>query len=134
MTLTNQIDYALREMLYLAKSDQLSWTSTRKIADEMQIPATFLSRINMQLVNAGLLESQRGARGGVRLAKDASSITVYDVISAIDGPFMLNKCLKQPEECSFPMAKQYKTYWQTIQECIDSKLKQTSLKELIAIE
>lgn len=69
MTLTNQIDYALREMLYLAKSDQLSWTSTRKIADEMQIPATFLSRINMQLVNARLLESQRGARGGVRPAK-----------------------------------------------------------------
>lgn len=134
MTLTNQIDYALREMMYLAKNNQQPWTSTRSIAADMQIPSTFLSRINMQLVKAGLLESQRGARGGVRLAKEPELISVYDVISAIDGPFMLNKCLKRPEECSFPMAKQYKDYWQTIQECMDSRLKQTSLKELIAIQ
>ena len=134
MTINNQIDYALREMMYLAQDNRQSWTSTKIIADNMQIPATFLSRINMHLVKAGLLESQRGARGGVRLAKDPAAISVFEMINAVDGPLLINKCLVQPDECSFPMAEQYKTYWQTIQECMDSKLKQTSLKELIAIK
>ena len=134
MTINNQIDYALREMMYLAQDNRQSWTSTKIIADNMQIPATFLSRINMHLVKAGLLESQRGARGGVRLAKDPAAISVFEMINAVDGPLLINKCLVQPDECSFPMAEQYKAYWQTIQECMDSKLKQTSLKELIAIK
>lgn len=134
MTLTNQTDYALREMMFLARDNYQSWISTKKIAEEMQIPATFLSRINMQLVKAGLLESQRGARGGVRLAKEPGSIMTYDVMSAIDGPIMMDKCLSKPEECDFPMAKQYKTYWQSIQDCLDAKLKETSLKELVELQ
>lgn len=134
MTLTNQTDYALREMMFLARDNYQSWISTKKIANEMQIPATFLSRINMQLVKAGLLESQRGARGGIRLAKEPRSIRIYDVMSAIDGPIMVDKCLSKPEECDFPMAKQYMTYWQSIQDCLDAKLKETSLKELVELQ
>lgn len=134
MTITKQVDYALRELMYLAKDNRQSWTSTKIIADEMQIPSTFLSRINMHLVKAGLLESQRGARGGVRLAKDPAAISVFEMISAVDGPLLINKCLVQPEACGFPMAEQYKTYWQTIQACMDAKLKESSLKELIEIQ
>lgn len=134
MTITKQVDYALRELMYLAKDNRQSWTSTRIIADEMQIPATFLSRINMHLVKAGLLESQRGVRGGVRLAKDPAAISVFEMISAVDGPLLINKCLVQPEECGFPMAEQYRTYWQTIQACMDAKLKESSLKELLEIQ
>jgi len=134
LTLTNQTDYALREMMFLARDNYQFWISTKKIAKEMQIPATFLSRINMQLVKAGLLESQRGARGGVRLAKDPATISVFDMISAVDGPLLINKCLEQPDECGFPMAEQYKRYWQSIQICMDAKLNETSLKELIEIQ
>jgi len=118
-------------MMYLARSDRNSWTSTKVIADEMRIPATFLSRINMQLVKAGLLESQRGARGGVRLAKDPATISVFEMISAVDGPLLTNKILLQTEAHDFPMAEQYKKYWQKMQDCMDAKLNETSLKELI---
>ena len=117
--------------MYLARSNQNSWTSTKAIADEMQIPATFLSRINMQLVKAGLLESQRGARGGVRLAKDPATISVFEMISAVDGPLLTNKILLQTEAHDFPMVEQYKKYWQKMQDCMDAKLNETSLKELI---
>jgi len=118
-------------MMYLASGNQQNWISTKLIATELQIPGTFLSRINMQLVKAGLLESQRGARGGVRLAKDPATISVYEMVTAVDGPCLINKCLAQPEDCDFPMAEQYKKYWQTIQACMDTKLKESSLKDLI---
>ncbi|MDD2522748.1 MAG: Rrf2 family transcriptional regulator [Anaerolineaceae bacterium] len=131
MTLTNQVDYALREMMFLARSNSRGWTATNLIAKEMDIPKAFLSRINMLLVKADLLESQRGAKGGVRLAKEPGLISVYEIVSAIDGPVAVNKCLANPQECTFPMAAQYKAYWQQIQHCLDERLIETNLKELI---
>ncbi len=69
MQITRQADYAVRAVLYLAKTgDQRSATS--QVAQKQQIPPSFLAKIISQLSIAGLLHTSRGARGGVTLARE----------------------------------------------------------------
>jgi Rrf2 family protein len=103
MQITRQADYALRAMLYLAreypKKDERAATS--KIAEEQEIPASFLAKIISQLSIAGLIQTSRGAKGGVRLARKPEDISLLDVVEAIDGPISLNECVDDPSVCSF---------------------------------
>ena len=131
LQLTNQVDYAIRAMTYLAGSEQGQWIPSSLIAEEMQISRMFLSRINMYLGRAGLLSSQRGAKGGVMLARDAADISIYDVIVAVDGPIMVNRCLETPEHDTFEFNTQLNNYWQSVQVELEQKLKNTSLKDLV---
>jgi Rrf2 family protein len=57
-----------------------------RVATAQDIPLNFLENILGELRHAGLVRSHRGAEGGFRLAKDASQITVADVIRVVEGP------------------------------------------------
>lgn len=57
-----------------------------RIADAQGIPSPFLENILLQLKRAEIVDAQRGAEGGFRLARPASEISVADVIRAVSGP------------------------------------------------
>jgi len=103
MQITRQADYALRAMLYLAREypNKDHRAATSKIAEEQEIPASFLAKIISQLSIAGLIQTSRGAKGGVRLARKPEEISLLDVVEAIDGPISLNECVDDPSVCSF---------------------------------
>ncbi len=86
MQITRQADYAVRAVLYLAQLGQDRRASTSQIAQEQQIPPSFLAKIVSQLSVAGLLQTSRGARGGVSLARTPDQISLLEVVEAIDGP------------------------------------------------
>jgi Rrf2 family protein len=130
LQLTNQVDYAIRAMAFLAESEKGKWIPSSMIAEEMEISRMFLSRINMYLGRAGLIRSQRGAKGGVMLAKDPAEISIHDIIVAVDGPILVNKCLETPDKCTFPLSTQLGTFWQSVQDDLVDRLKSASLKDL----
>jgi len=105
MQITRQADYALRAILYMARLEPTKpgqrLAATRQIAEEQEIPTSFLAKIISQLSIAGLIHTSRGARGGVRLALDPKDISLLDVIEAIDGPININECVHDPSVCSF---------------------------------
>jgi Rrf2 family protein len=101
MQITRQADYAMRAVLYLAKQGSERRISTSQIAVEQQIPPSFLAKIVSQLSVAGLLQTSRGARGGVSLARKPADITVLEVVEAIDGPILLNECVAGGGTCAF---------------------------------
>ena len=131
LQLTNQVDYAIRAMAYLAWREQDKWIPTNVIAEKMQIPPKFLSRINICLVRSNLICTKRGIKGGVMLAKPADDITVHDVFVAIEGPVLINKCIANPETCTYPLNAQLIGFWQSNQDFIENKLKSTSLADLV---
>jgi DNA-binding IscR family transcriptional regulator len=53
-----------------------------------------------RLVTEGILQSQRGVKGGVRLARPAGEINLLQVVEAIDGPITFNRCNRKPSECA----------------------------------
>ena len=100
MEITQQADYAVRAVLELALRPEGERVSTDEIARQQNIPAAFLTKICARLASAGILVTQRGVNGGIRLARTPDRITLLDVIEAIDGPITLNRCARNPSECS----------------------------------
>jgi Rrf2 family protein len=84
--LSARTEYACLAMLELAaRAASPEPTRIRHISDEHGIPSRFLVQILLQLKNAGLVASTRGAAGGYRLARPADEITLAEVIAVTEG-------------------------------------------------
>jgi Rrf2 family protein len=100
MRLTRAAEYAIRCVLYLSARGENQLVSKKEIARAMEIPDQYLGKIAQQLSRAGLIEILQGARGGFRLVRPPSQISLLAVIEAIMGEIFLNDCILRPETCS----------------------------------
>ena len=78
--------YALQAMMTLARRHDQGAIKIREIAAESDLPEKFLELILLELKNARIVDSVRGARGGYRLRRDPAEIPLSDIIRLIDGP------------------------------------------------
>ena len=101
MQITRQADYAMRAVAYLSNLGPDRRAATSQIAEDQKIPPSFLAKIVSQLSVAGLLQTSRGARGGVSLARSPDEISFLEVVEAIDGPIPLNECVADGSACTF---------------------------------
>ncbi len=97
LKLTKKADYGLMAMKHLAEHPGSS--SAKDVADAYGIPQEALAKILQKLVKSGLLRSQHGSNGGYTLARDASKISAFEVIRAIDGPLFITSCVTVRGEC-----------------------------------
>lgn len=113
LRLTKKADYGLMALKFLAEHPQTAALSAKDIAEAYHIPPQLLAKILQRLAKVGLVRSTAGMNGGYSLQRDASQITVFEVIRAVDGPLFLTACSsgKRPcdltESCTIkePMAK-----------------------------
>lgn len=131
MQITRQADYAVRAVLYLAQLGPEKRAATSQIAQEQQIPPSFLAKIVSQLSVAGLLQTSRGARGGVTLAKAPEEISLLEVVEAIDGPILLNECVASSGVCTFGDSCPMRPIWCDAQSELVNRLRTTSFQEFI---
>jgi Rrf2 family protein len=129
MQITRQADYAVRAMVYLAQHGPEHRAATGQIAKEKKIPPSFLAKIVSQLSVAGLLQTSRGARGGVSLAKPAEDITVLDVVEAIDGPILLNDCVGDNITCDYDDDCPLKPVWCDAQKMLLDQLSKANFAQ-----
>jgi Rrf2 family protein len=134
MQITRQADYALRAMLYLARLEPQERAATSKIAKEKEIPSSFLAKIISQLSIAGLINTSRGAGGGVSLARKPDEISLLDVVEAIDGPITLNECTRDPSICLFGDSCPIHEVWCETQKEMVRKLEQATFDKLLERE
>ena len=100
MRVSAKSDYALRALIELAGRADGAAVSAEEIGRRQDIPHGFLQAILADLRRAGLVISQRGQSGGWRMARDPDSVTVADVIRAVDGPLVSVYGLR-PEAVSY---------------------------------
>jgi len=86
MRVSAKVDYAMRAMVQLAASGGGAPMTAERIAEAQGVPQKFLQNILLELRRAGLVESHRGPDGGHTLARPPATISVADVIRAVDGP------------------------------------------------
>ena len=97
---SQSVEYALRACVFLASAGAEPATRER-IAAATRVPSGYLSKIMRDLVVADLVTSQRGPQGGFALARSSSSISVLDVVTAIDPIHRITECpLGKPEHAS----------------------------------
>lgn len=83
-------EYALRAMCYLATQD--SARTTQEIADVTRVPVGYLSKVLQLLARRGLVNSQRGIRGGFTIAKPATDLSIWEIINAVDPLQRIRSC------------------------------------------
>lgn len=85
-------DYGLVLLACIAKTPDTSLRTARDLAQETGLPLPTVSRLLQDLLRGGLLVSQRGIRGGYKLAKAPQEISISSVIVALEGPIRLTAC------------------------------------------
>ena len=100
--LNDTCTYAIRAALYVAAthSGPGAFVSTRTIANDLNVPFAFLTKVLQGLTQSGVLRSQRGATGGVALARPAQNITLLDILASIGGDHVFRECLLGLPACS----------------------------------
>jgi len=133
LRLSKKADYALIAMKHLAqKSAAAQSTSAREIAEQYGIPIELMAKVLQRLVRTGLLASTQGTRGGYTLGRPAPSITVADVIQAIDGPLTVTACSTEKNSCEqYSKCSIRDPLWQ-IRERIVAALGTVTLSEMAA--
>jgi FeS assembly SUF system regulator len=132
LRLSKKADYALIAMKHLALREGRGSSSAREIAEEYAIPVELMAKVLQRLARRGLLTSQQGTRGGYQLARTSGSISVADVIQAIDGPLTVTACSVQNERCGqFAKCNVRDPLWK-IRERIVTALATCSVSEMAA--
>jgi Rrf2 family protein len=130
LRLSKKADYALMAMKHLATHNDAASTSARAIAEEYNIPLELMAKVLQLLARRGLLLSHQGTRGGYTLSKSPSSISVADIIQAIDGPLTVTACSTEAENCEqYAKCSVRDPLWR-IRERILSALQTCSLQEV----
>ena len=91
--LTQRSRYALRALIFIARSGGLEPVPISAIAADQKLPRKFLEAILLDLKNGGLVTSYRGKMGGYRLARPAGQISFGEIIRLIEGPLALVPCV-----------------------------------------
>lgn len=99
LRLSKKADYALMAMKHLAIKSDAASISAREIAEQFDIPIELMAKVLQRLVRRGLLVSHQGTRGGYKLSKPTTAISVADIIQAIDGPLTVTACSSEDEQC-----------------------------------
>lgn len=99
MEITRRADYAIRMLIELAGRGDGAPVSARRLAELGGVPYAFARSVAHDLVAAGLAISRRGVAGGLALAREASSISLLDVVEATQGPVSVAVCARDPDWC-----------------------------------
>ncbi len=84
-------EYALRAIVFLADQRGTPRT-TAQIAEVTQIPAGYLAKVMQSLSRVKLVHSQRGLNGGFTLTMDPSTLSMFDIIGAVDPVRRFQEC------------------------------------------
>lgn len=130
MLLSSSCVYGLRASLYLAANQNGDYVSIREMSESLDISFHFLTKTLQQLTSAGLMESQKGPKGGVRLTKKGSNISLYEIVEAIDGSDLFTECALGLPGCGVEKPCPIHEKWADARDNIRAMLQETNLVEL----
>jgi Rrf2 family protein len=132
MRATAKADYAVRAAVELAASGDL--VTAERLAQAQGIPLNFLENILLDLRRAGIVESRRGQAGGYLLARPAETISVADVIRAVEGP-LANVRGISPDALEYEgAAEKLRDVWVALRASVRAVLERVSLAEVASGE
>jgi FeS assembly SUF system regulator len=122
-------DYGTVVMTYISQhTDKVH--SAHDIADHVRVALPTVSKILKILARQDLLVSERGAKGGYRLARPAKQISIAEIIDAMEGPVALTECSSMPGLCEQESSCSIRGNWQRINQAVRHALEQVSLAEM----
>jgi Rrf2 family protein len=140
MMFSTRAEYGVRVMIALGRRREEGPVSLADIATAEGLPLSYLEHLAARLREAGLVRSKRGAHGGYELARAADSITMAEVVAALEGDsFAPMQCFAESGEmrvlCNHELDGfdhcATRLLWTRVQGGVARALEQTSLAELV---
>ncbi len=131
LRLSKLADYAIVVLVRLSRGEACQ--TSPGIALSTGVPEPTVAKVLKALATAGLVTSQRGARGGYRLSKPLSGIPVASVITAIDGPIALTACVEgSGAGCEAEHQCPVRGRWDPVNDAVRRALMDISLADMSA--
>jgi len=131
LRLNRMTDYGIIVLGALAHR-QGEVVATALLAELTGLNQPTVAKVAKMLLAAGLLETQRGASGGYRLARAADSITLVQIIESIEGPIAVNDCVDGAHDpCMISNCCFMSGNWNKVNQTVRAALDQVSLADLI---
>ncbi|MDA8442097.1 MAG: Rrf2 family transcriptional regulator [Peptococcaceae bacterium] len=133
MRLSTKGRYGLKAMFDLAQHIGEGPVSLKNVAERQGISEHYLEQLISGLRKASLVKSVRGAQGGYTLARDASKITVGDIIRVLEGPIAPVECVAEedPEICDKADCCVTRRIWERVRDSIADVLDSVTLEDMV---
>ena len=133
MKITQEADYGLRVVIYLCKLGYGEKAESKVISEKEGIPLRFLLKLLTKLIQADIIKSYRGVRGGYAINKLPEKISLRDVIEAIDGPICVNRCVIEPSFCNLNISGVCIVHraMTKVQNSLNAELERIDFKQLV---
>ncbi len=130
LRVTKLTDYATVVLTVLASTPD-AVASTTDLAERAGLEAPTVAKLLKPLAQAGLVQAFRGTRGGYRLAHDAQSITMYQIVEAMEGPLGMTECSLHDGACGIERSCGARANWRRINDVLADALRAVSLAQML---
>jgi Rrf2 family protein len=121
----------MRAMLELADNFGKGPLQTRVIAKHQEISTKYLEQLMATMKSAGLVRSQRGAKGGYILANTPDKIKISDVFEVFEGPVVTVECVANENYCTRAAECVARKIWIEVQAAIKGALQSMTLQDAL---
>lgn len=128
---TNRTDYGLRALIYLANVGA-PWTKAAEIGGAMDIPTGFLQIVLQELQRSKLVTSKSGPSGGYALARPPASITICEVVEALEGPLDAGECALRGGPCHWDEVCALHGVWSSARAALRDRLQSATVADVAA--
>jgi FeS assembly SUF system regulator len=130
LRISKMTDYAVVLATHLAAAHGPH--AARDLALQTNVPEPTASKVLKKLARAGVVVSQRGAKGGYALARPAAQVGIHEVIEAIEGPIAVTECSDESADssCEHETSCEVRANWQRINLAVQRALADISLADM----
>lgn len=133
MKLTTKSEYSILALIFIARNQRDHYIKTDEICKYYDIPRKYLEQLLMLLKQNGFIKARRGSAGGFRLAKDANTISIAQIIRLMDGALAPSESVSEYFYSETPLGKEEKmlSILKNIRDYIADVLENTTLQDLL---
>ncbi|MDQ3038439.1 MAG: SUF system Fe-S cluster assembly regulator [Pseudomonadota bacterium] len=131
LRVTKLTDYATVVLTALAAQPD-AVLSAPELAEQAGLEAPTVAKLLKPLAQAGLVEGFRGANGGYRLARAAETITLVEIVEAMEGPLGMTECSVHAGQCGIEDSCGVRANWRRINDVVADALRGVSLAQMLA--
>ena len=132
MKISTKGRYGLRILIDIAIHNSNSPRMIKQIAESQQISSKYVSRLILELKNAGFVKSVRGVNGGYILAKSPNAISLLDVVEAMEGEILIVDCVMNSDCCGRCSTCPARNVWKTANDSLRNSLGWLTLASAIS--
>lgn len=104
--------------------------NAQQLHKKIDVPERYLRRLLTDLSKSGFIKSIQGRQGGFTFARDISTITLLQIVEAVDGLESLNECILGYETCKFNYSCPMHDVWEETKLKVINTLTNTTLKDI----